>query len=62
MWVPMRLIIISVLVMAAVLFGVLHIMPEWSQGRDVMAFATFDGGSDGYRGLFRRAAACWALK
>ncbi len=30
--VPMRLII-SVLVMAAVLFGVLHIMPEWSQGR-----------------------------
>ncbi|ESH21251.1 virulence factor MviN, partial [Salmonella enterica subsp. enterica serovar Gaminara str. ATCC BAA-711] len=31
MWFLMRLII-SVLVMAAVLFGVLHIMPEWSQG------------------------------
>ncbi|MGS9384011.1 lipid II flippase MurJ, partial [Salmonella enterica subsp. enterica serovar Infantis] len=31
MWVLMRLII-SVLVMAAVLVGVLHIMPEWSLG------------------------------
>ncbi|SUG28950.1 virulence factor MviN [Salmonella enterica subsp. arizonae] len=55
MWFLARLII-SVLVMAAVLFGVLHIMPEWSPRVDVMAFAAFDGGSDrGYRGLFRRA-------
>ncbi len=62
MWFLMRLII-SVLVMAAVLFGVLHIMPEWcSQGR-VMAFAAFDGGSDrGYARPISPRLPCWALK
>ncbi len=47
--------------MAAVLFGVLHIMPEWSQGSMLWRLLRLMAVSDrGYRGLFARLL--WALK